>query len=158
MGRYTAVPALLILLFTAACSGANDADEGSPTPTARPSRTSPGSSSAAEPNGSSGQTALDLPSGAKILVPMTKGTGNADLPTFKPITDVYTIHATCSGKGKMTLVDRKAPGDEPARIGCDGPITIGRVYTDITPQALSVQVRGGSLRWSIAIVSGEHSM
>ncbi|WP_431774602.1 hypothetical protein [Streptomyces cucumeris] len=158
MGRYTAVPTLLILLLTAACSGANDANGGSPASTTRPSSAKPGDGSAVEPKGSSRRTSLDLPSGAKILMPVTKGTGDADLPAFKPATDVYTIHAKCAGKGKMTLVDRKVPGGKPTKIGCNGPITIGRVYTDITTQALSVQVHGGNLHWSIAIVSGEHSM
>ncbi|MBG0854652.1 hypothetical protein I2W78_23110 [Streptomyces spinoverrucosus] len=127
MGRYATAPALLVLMFTAACSGAGAT-----------------------------QSALDLPADAEILIPETRGGGSTDLPVFKPETDVYTIYATCTGKGRMTIVDRNNPGDDPSKIGCNGPITVGRVFTEITTQKLSVQIRGGTANWTLAVVSGEH--
>jgi hypothetical protein len=90
-------------------------------------------------------------------MPVTKGEGNTDLPVFKPETDVYTIYATCTGKGRMTLVDRDAPGDDPSKIGCNGPATVGRIYTDVIPQKLAVRTHGGTVNWTLAVVSGEHT-
>ncbi|MFF3689445.1 hypothetical protein [Streptomyces sp. NPDC002187] len=159
MGRTKAAPTtLLILLLATACSGPDDGEGASRTSSPRPSSTGVSSAAEAEPTASSKQPNLDLPKAAKVLVPLTKGTGSRDIPDFKPVKDVYTVHATCSGKGEMTIVDRTNPDDEPSKIGCDGPITIGRVYTDITTQKLSVRIQGGTVNWTLAIVSGEHAM
>ncbi|MEV8597817.1 hypothetical protein [Streptomyces sp. NPDC052012] len=157
MGRYTAVPgALLVLLVATACSGAGQ--EKPAVPNARSSSSAhPSSSADAEPDGSK-QPEFALPKRAKILVPVTQGTGTADLPAFKPLTDVYTVYATCSGKGKMSIADRDDAKDEPSKIGCNGPITVGRVYTDIAVQKLAVRIDGADVKWKLAIVSGEQKM
>jgi hypothetical protein len=44
----------------------------------------------------------------------------------------------------------------PSKIGCNGPDTIGRIFTGIIPQKLSVQIQGGTTKWTLAVVSGEH--
>ncbi|MGC0208387.1 hypothetical protein [Streptomyces levis] len=158
MGRYTALPgALLVLLLATACSGADDGETTAPNARHTPSAGN-SSSADAEAEGPSKQAELALPRGAKVLVPVTKGTGTADMPAFKPLTDVYTVYATCSGKGKMTIVDRHDAKNEPSKIGCNGPLTVGRVYTDITIQKLAVHIDGADVKWKLAIVSGEQSM
>ncbi|WP_328917084.1 MULTISPECIES: hypothetical protein [unclassified Streptomyces] len=50
------------------------------------------------------------------------------------------------------------PDRDPSRIDCDGPVTVGRVYTDPATQSLAVRIRGGSAAWKIAIVSGAHDL
>ncbi|MET7690212.1 hypothetical protein ABZT06_19875 [Streptomyces sp. NPDC005483] len=154
MGRRTiAAPALLVLSLTAACTATDDTatrdTKSSHTP--QPIQ-----------SGQSGQSAkgsgLDLPAKAQFLVPVTDGTADTDLPVFKPLTDVYTVHASCSGAGTVTIVDRKHPTQAPNRVNCDGPITIGQVYTDLVEQALSVHVSKGAATWKIAVVSGTHPM
>ncbi|MFF3312973.1 hypothetical protein [Streptomyces sp. NPDC002952] len=154
MSRYTAAPALLVVLLTAACSGTDTSED--PTSPDASSRPRSNSSSAHNPDAAA-QRKFDLPAGAKVLVPKTKGSGDADLPGFKPETDAYTIYVTCTGKGKMTIVNRNAPKDGPTKINCNGPITIGRVYTDIVAQELSVHVKDGNANWELAVVSGEHA-
>ncbi len=159
MGRYTAMPAaLLALLLTAACSGNNQDDGGSTASSPHRSIERPSGTADADSSGSARNPKLALPEGAEILVPVTAGTGNSDLPAFKPVTDVYTVYATCTGEGRMSIIDRDNVKDDPSRIGCNGPLTIGRVYTDITVKNLSVRIDGADTDWSLAIVSGEHSM
>ncbi|MEG8281317.1 hypothetical protein [Streptomyces sp. AHA2] len=158
MGRYTALPgALLVLLLATACSGGDDGETTAPTARHTPSASN-SSSDDAEVESPPKQSELALPRGADVLVPVTKGTGTADLPTFKPLTDVYTVYATCSGKGKMTIVDRHDKKSEPSKVSCNAPLTVGRVYTDITTQKLAVHIDGADVKWKLAIVSGEHSM
>ncbi|MEV4784682.1 hypothetical protein AB0K53_04375 [Streptomyces tuirus] len=158
MGRYATAPALLTLLFTAACSGSGGGDATPPATSAASAGATPGGSSDAASSSAATPSVFDLPADAKVLMPVTEGDGDTDLPVFKPESDVYTIYATCTGKGKgkMTIVDRNAQGDDASKIGCNGPATIGRVYTDIVPQELSVRVKGGSVHWTLAVVSGEH--
>ncbi|GHB31385.1 hypothetical protein [Streptomyces chryseus] len=155
MGRHAAVPtALLAVLLAAGCT--NGTSSGDDARSNDPGRTS--GQPSAKPTETAKVTGLDLPTGAQVLVPQTSGTGNADLPKFKPRKDVYTVHARCTGDGTMTIIDRNRPKDSPTNVSCKGPITIGRIYTDITTQALGVRIRGGDAKWSIAIVSGEHKM
>ncbi|GAA1418418.1 hypothetical protein GCM10009601_13900 [Streptomyces thermospinosisporus] len=127
MGRNPVLPGglLLLLLLTTACSG--PAHEETAAPKARPSN---GRSAGPEAEGSPGKPELSLPRGAQILVPVTEGTGPADLPAFTPPTDVYSVYATCSGKGTMSIVHRDDAEGGPSKIGCNGPLTIGRVHTD----------------------------
>ncbi|GAA0654423.1 hypothetical protein GCM10009535_36400 [Streptomyces thermocarboxydovorans] len=158
MGRHTALPgALLVLLLATACSGV-DQDEAA-VPNARHTPSSGKSSSNdTEAEKPPKRPELTLPRGAKVLVPVTTGMGSADLPAFKPPTDVYTVYATCSGKGRMSIVDRDDAKGEPSKIGCNGPLTVGRVYTDITVQKLAVRIDGAGAKWKVAIVAGEQSM
>ncbi|UNO40215.1 hypothetical protein [Streptomyces sp. MST-110588] len=144
----SASTALFIMLLAAGCTGGNDKgnDKGAGQDTPGPSATK------------SNSAALDLPAKARILVPPTSGTGNAKLPGFKVDKDVYTIHARCVGKGKITIVYGNDPKDQPTPVSCNGPVTIGRVYTDAKSQSLAVQVSHGSPRWTVAVVSGEHTM
>ncbi|MCX4764618.1 hypothetical protein OG562_27360 [Streptomyces sp. NBC_01275] len=163
MGRRAiAVPAplvLLVLLLTAACTATDDTATHD-TRSSRAARSTP--SAQANPSAQTNQSAkgsgLDLPAGSQLLVPLTSGTADTDLPAFKPLTDVYTVHARCSGAGTVTIVDRKHPDQAPNRVKCDGPITIGQVYTDPVEQALSVHVSDGAATWRIAVVSGTHAM
>ncbi|WP_327317439.1 hypothetical protein [Streptomyces sp. NBC_01235] len=151
MGRGAiAVPALLVVLLTAACTATDDTapHDAKSSPAAR-------SGQSVKPVRGSG---LDLPAGARLLVPVTEGTADTDLPAFEPVTDAYTVHASCSGAGTVTIVDRKHPDQAPNRVKCDGPITIGQVYTDLVEQALSVHVSKGAATWRIAVVSGTHPM
>jgi hypothetical protein len=151
MGRRTiAVPALLVLSLTAACTATDD----TATRDTKSSHTPQPIQSGQSVKGSG----LDLPARAQFLVPVTVGTADTDLPVFKPLTDVYTVHASCSGAGTVTIVDRKHPTQAPNRVNCDGPITIGQVYTDLVEQALSVHVSKGAATWQIAVVSGTHPM
>ncbi len=157
MGRWAiAVPTLVVLLLTAACA----ATDGTATHDTKSSHAAQPSQS--RQSGHSGQfvkgSGLDLPARAQLLVPVTKGPADTDLPTVTPLTDAYTLHASCSGAGIVTIVDRKHPDQAPNRVKCDGPITIGQVYTDLVNQALSVHVSGGAATWRIAVVSGTHSM
>ncbi|GAA2236161.1 hypothetical protein [Streptomyces indiaensis] len=156
MGRYAIAPTLLILLLTTACSGTSDGDETSPPASAAPSATGSSSSLGAAPSSPATPRAFDLPAKAKILVPVTTGEGSTDLPVFKPESDVYTVYVNCTGKGTMTLVDRNAPDDDPSKIGCNGPTTHGRIYTDVVPQKLAVRTDGGTVHWTLAVISGEH--
>ncbi|MGY1498046.1 hypothetical protein ACW4TU_15835 [Streptomyces sp. QTS52] len=151
MGRRTiAVPTLLVLSLTAACAATDD----TATRDTKSSHTAQPTQSSQSVKGSG----LDLPAKAQFLVPVTNGTADTDLPVFKPLTDVYTVHASCSGAGTVTIVDRKHPTQAPNRVKCDSPITIGQVYTDLVEQALSVHVSGGTATWRIAVVSGTHPM
>jgi hypothetical protein len=152
MGRHAAVPTVLLaVLFAAGCS-----NSGYDAQSSDPGRASVQPS--AELTETAKASGLDLPKGAQVLVPETSGTGDADLPKFKPLKDVYTVHARCTGGGTMTIIDRMNPKSSPSKVSCKAPITIGRIYTDITTQALGVRIRGGDAKWSIAIVSGEHKM
>lgn len=151
MGRGAiAVPALLVMLLTAACTATDDT-------AAHDAKNSPAARSAQSGKPVRG-SALGLPAGARLLVPVTEGTADTDLPAFAPLTDTYTVHAGCSGAGTVTIVDRKHPDQAPNRVKCDGPITIGQVYTDLVEQALSVHVSNGAATWRIAVVSGTHPM
>ncbi|AVV41667.1 hypothetical protein C6376_09655 [Streptomyces sp. P3] len=71
---------------------------------------------------------------------------------------MYTVYASCTGEGRMAIVDRNAPGDDATKIGCNGPVTVGRVYTDTTVQRLSVQIHGGTANWTLAVVAGGYSV
>jgi hypothetical protein len=158
VGRYTAAPVgLLVLLLTAACSGTDK--DAAAAPTAQGARSSAGPSGGSDADHSPDGTnsAFTLPAGAKVLVPTTRGSGDADLPAFKQETDVYTIYATCTGGGKMSIGYRNAPQRDATTIRCGGPATIGQVYTDAVSEKLSVQTEG-SVHWTLGVVSGKYDV
>ncbi|MGW7262619.1 hypothetical protein [Streptomyces sp. NPDC054842] len=158
MGRSSAVPAgLLVLLLTAGCSGTGKGDGAEPAPHGAQSSTESSSGSETDDRPSGTPSAFELPAGAKVLVPTTQGTGDADLPAFKPETDVYTVYATCTGGGSMSIAHRDAPQEDATRIRCGGPETIGQVYTDSVTEKLSVQTKG-AVNWTLAVVSGKYDV
>ncbi|WP_328912383.1 MULTISPECIES: hypothetical protein [unclassified Streptomyces] len=116
------------------------------------------SDSSADGPGSAVDTGLHLPAKATVLVPETTGTADADLPNFTALTNVYTIHTACTGKGKTTIIDRNDPDSSPIRINCNRPIVVGSVYIDTALQSLAVRIRGGSAAWKVAVVSGAHDL
>lgn len=144
------VAAAVAGLLAAGCSTSSDhGEENSPRkdPTKQQSK----------PHQDEG-SALDLPSGAKVLVPEQSGAKTGTLRKFKPAADVYTVYARCEGPGKVSIVHRDDEKSEPRPIACDGVMTVGQVHTEIETQQLGIEVAGGAARWSIAVVSGAHDV
>ncbi|MER5602792.1 hypothetical protein [Streptomyces sp. NPDC002265] len=45
--------------------------------------------------------------------------------------------------------------EDPSKVKCGNPVTVGRVYTDRgKPESLSVQVDGSDIQWAVAVVAG----
>lgn len=104
------------------------------------------------------KSSLDLPENAEVLVAETSGTSDRDLKEFKPSKGVYTIYSRCSGKGKVTIVDKNDDKDGTTQVQCDGVVSIGRVYVDIETQRLQIRVAGDPTSWTVAVVAGEHDV
>ncbi|MFJ3159706.1 hypothetical protein [Streptomyces kanasensis] len=90
-----------------------------------------------------------------MLVPETRASGDRNLPPFTPDEPVYTVYASCTGKGKVKILDQ-GDGSNPHPVACDGVRTVGTVHTEQKPQSLKIQVTDGTAEWTIAVVSGNH--
>lgn len=150
MRRHVAVLVLLTFIITGCAANDGDADSQAPA-------SSSASAGAANP-GKAPRDPLALPEKPNFLLPVTKGTDSRTLPVFTPAEKVYTIHALCTGRGTVTI--QYGPKDsDPSKITCGDPVTIGRVYTAPSEQKhLSVKVNGTDVHWSMAILSGTHTM
>ncbi|MFV2118723.1 hypothetical protein ACE14D_09845 [Streptomyces sp. Act-28] len=148
MRRFTlTAAAAATLLLVGGCTDESEhsrPEKPGPTNTSAPTKRTPTTT----------PPSLDLPNGARILVPETAGNGDRDLPEFTPDEDVYTVFASCVGKGKVKIVDQDDVGN-PHPVACDGVRTVGAVHTDKKPQHLKVQVTEGTSAWQIAVVSGD---
>ncbi|MFE2582118.1 hypothetical protein [Streptomyces sp. NPDC059378] len=147
------VQVLLTFLLLSACSaGAEDSTH----PATSASAAAKAPSGPASPK--SPQDSLALPQKPSFLVPVTQGSRSEDLPAFTPTEGVYSIHALCTGKGTVSI--RYGSHDEdPSKVKCGTPVTVGRVYTDRgRQQSLSVQVDGSDTRWAVAVVAGKSAM
>ncbi|WPO76691.1 MULTISPECIES: hypothetical protein [unclassified Streptomyces] len=144
--------ALLPLVLIAACSSSDEGSSGPTSSVSQPSRT--GDASPAPSRGDKVEKSLRLPAHPKYLVPVRNGAGSEDLPDFTPAKKVYTVHVKCSGVSTMQIIKRERPKDNPSRIDCKSPVTIGRVYIDPSKQKLAVQA-GDNARWALAIVDGQ---
>ncbi|MET9893102.1 hypothetical protein ABZZ47_23380 [Streptomyces sp. NPDC006465] len=149
--RRRVAASILFALLLSACDAGNG-DDGSQAPAS-----SPPSAATASPRETPGGS-LALPKKPDFLLPVTTGTSSRALPVFTSTKKVYTIHALCTGRGTMTI--QYGPNDsDPSKITCGDPLTIGRVYTAPGEQKhLSVKVDGTDVHWSMAILSGTHSM
>ncbi|MFD3876206.1 hypothetical protein [Streptomyces sp. NPDC058623] len=136
----------LALLFLTACSA-----EGAGT-----EKAAAGVSASPAPSSSGEAIDLRLAQGGKYLLPSTSGVGNAELASFKPSGNVYTVHIGCRGNGELQLAYR---GNEQAtRIECNGPVSIGHVYSDPETQFLSVTPNASNVSWSVAVVDGAEKL
>ncbi|MFJ8692999.1 hypothetical protein [Streptomyces roseolilacinus] len=142
----TAAAAAILLLVGGCTDKSEDSRLEKPSPTNTPAPT--------EHTPTTTPPSLDLPNGARILVPETAGNGDLDLPEFTPDEGVYTVFASCVGKGKVKIVDRDDVGN-PHPVACDGVRTVGAIHTEKKPQRLKVQVTEGTSDWQIAVVSGD---
>lgn len=66
--------------------------------------------------------------------------------------------ASCSGKGKVTIVDRDEKDDEPKPVAGDGARTVGVIHTEKKPQRLKIVVDGAPSQWTAAVISGNHPL
>ncbi|MFF3886999.1 hypothetical protein [Streptomyces sp. NPDC001914] len=149
MRRYASLAAAaLVGLFVSGCSASHEASAPVETRTSAKPSVRP----------SVKESSFDLPENAEVLVAETSGTSDKDLKEFKPGKGVYTIYSRCSGKGKVTIVDRDDDKDGTTLVRCDGVVSVGRVYVDIETQRLQIRVAGDPTNWTVAVVAGEHDV
>jgi hypothetical protein len=104
------------------------------------------------PTASTQPSGFTVPPGAKILVPVTQGTGPTTLPAFAPNGSSYFFIAACSGSGGLSVLQSGTVlGGESPCAGLNS--TAGNEFVDRVPgqpESLSIDV-GPSTTWKILI-------
>jgi hypothetical protein len=150
--RYIPAAAAAAIFLVGGCTGSADTD----SPGGESQKT-PAASTSSQQADATQPPVLEVPKNAEVLVTETTGTGNKNLREFTPSEEAYTVYASCSGKGKVTIIDRDGRG-EPHLVACDGVRTVGVIHTETKPQHLTIQVTDGTSNWKVAVVSGSHEL
>jgi hypothetical protein len=97
---------------------------------------------------------LNLPSGAKVLVPLRSGKGSETLPKFDSSGHSYTVVISCSGKGQIHLSPNNGSGDDSL---CDGVPWAYRVFHPSGAQEVRLSADDGAT-WKAGVVLGTPSI